>query len=52
MHVMELQCISVSRYYEAENFGRVVRTALHHFSDASVKGYGHYSYLRMIDEHD
>ena len=27
-----------------------MRTELHHFSDASVKGYGQCSYVRMIDE--
>ena len=39
------------RCYKPEGFGRIVRKELHHFSDASVKGYGQCSYLRLIDEH-
>ena len=45
-----MQQISISRCYIPEKFGPVVRTELHHFSDASVKGYGKCSYVRMIDE--
>ena len=48
--LLNLQQISISRCYKPENFGPVVRTELHHFSDASVKGYGQCSYVRMIDE--
>ena len=48
--LLNLQQISISRCYKPENFGSVVRTELHHFSDASVKGYRQCSYLRMIDE--
>ena len=48
--LLNLQQISISRCYKPENFGSVVRTELHHFSDASVKGYRLCSYLRMIDE--
>ena len=29
------------RWYKPDNFGRVVNAQLHHFSDASVKGYSH-----------
>lgn len=29
----------------------MVSAKLHHFSDASVKGYGQCSYLRLVDEH-
>ena len=48
--LLQLRRISIPRCYKPENFGRVVRTKLHHFSDASVKGYGQCSYLRLIDE--
>lgn len=30
-----------------DNFGVVKSRQLHHFSDASAKGYGHVSYLRL-----
>ena len=48
--LLQLQRISISRCYKPENFGRVVSAELHHFSDASVKGYGQCSYLRLVDE--
>ena len=49
--LLQVQRISIPRCYKPENFGRVVSTQLHHFSDASVKGYGQCSYLRLTDEH-
>lgn len=49
--LLQLQRISIPRCYKPENFGRVVSAELHHFSDASVKGYGQCSYLRLVDEH-
>ena len=45
-----LQQFSVSRCFKPENFGRVVRRELHHFCDASNKGYGQCSYFRLEDE--
>ena len=48
--LLNLQQISIPRCYKPENVCPVVRTELHHFSDASVKGYGQCSYGRMIDE--
>ncbi|XP_031554426.1 uncharacterized protein LOC116291397 [Actinia tenebrosa] len=50
--LMQLQRISIPRCYKPDGFGRVVKTELHHFSDASTRGYGQCSYVRMIDEHD
>ena len=44
-----MQRHSIPRCYKPENFGRVVNAQLHHFSDASVKGYGQCSYLRPVD---
>ena len=37
------------RCFRPEDFGKVVKRELHHFSDASTKGYGQYSYLRLTD---
>ena len=48
--LLQLQRISIPRCYKPVGFGRVEREELHHFSDASVKGYGQCSYLRLIDE--
>ena len=48
--LLEVQRISIPRYYKPDNFGRVVNAQLHHFSDASVKGYDQCSYLRLVDE--
>lgn len=42
-----LQEFSVARCYQPKNFGH---TELHHFSDASNKGYGQCSYLRLTNE--
>ena len=44
-----LQEFSVPRCYKPKNFGHVTQTELHHFSDASNKGYGQCSYLRLIN---
>ena len=48
--VMKLQSITIPRCYKPKDFGEVVRTELHHFSDASVQGYGHCSYVRLVDD--
>ena len=48
--LLEVQRISIPRCYKPDDFGRVVSAQLHHFSDASVKGYGQCSYLRLVDE--
>ena len=45
-----LKNVEISRCYKPENFGNVARAELHHFSDASFKGYGQCSYLRLINE--
>lgn len=46
----ELQNLAIPRCYKPDDFGRVVKVELHHFSDASTKGYGQCSYLRLINE--
>lgn len=39
----------VSRCIKPKDFGMIKRTELHHFSDASHRGYGVASYVRLID---
>lgn len=50
MELMKLQSITIPRCYKPKDFGQVVRAELHHFSDASVRGYGQCSYLRLVDD--
>lgn len=45
-----LQEFSIPRCYKPKNFGHVTKRELHHFLDASNKGYGQCSYLRLTDE--
>ena len=47
----KLNEISVPRCMKPQGFGEVENIQLHHFSDASVDGYGTVSYIRMVDEH-
>ena len=44
-----LDQISLDRCFKPINFGTVVESTLHHFSDASEYGYGQVSYLRLVD---
>lgn len=41
---------AVNRCYKLSTFSQIVKEELHHFSDASTKGYRQCSYLRLIDE--
>ena len=50
MELMKLQSIKIPRCYKPKDFGQVVRAELHHFSDASIRGYGQCSYLRLVDD--
>ena len=45
-----LQHFSIPRCLKPDDFGAVVKEELHHFSDASTKGYGQCSYLRLKDD--
>ena len=45
-----LQHFSIPRCFKPEDFGAVVKKELHHFSDASTKGYGQCSHLRLQDD--
>ena len=44
-----LESISVKRCVNPEDFGAVVSSSLHCFSDASFYGYGQATYLRQVD---
>ncbi|XP_072046826.1 uncharacterized protein [Amphiura filiformis] len=46
----KLEHLTVDRCYKPPHFGKVKSTQLHHFSDASLKGYGTVSYLRSENE--
>ncbi|XP_025999410.1 uncharacterized protein LOC113007157 [Astatotilapia calliptera] len=48
LDLRNLADIKIQRCYLPEGFEKVERYELHHFSDASVKGYGECSYLRAI----
>ena len=48
LHLLEQ--FSVPRCIKPEDFGCVVKGELHHFCDASNKGYGQCSYLRLENE--
>ncbi|XP_070573343.1 uncharacterized protein [Ptychodera flava] len=41
-----------TRCYKPNNFGKLKKAELHHFSDASHYGYGQCNYLRLIDYED
>ncbi|KAI4892141.1 hypothetical protein NFI96_009207, partial [Prochilodus magdalenae] len=44
--------MQVERCFLPSGFGKVRRQELHHFSDASVSGYGECTYLRTVNESD
>jgi len=48
--VVELADIRIPRCYKPKDFGTVQTVEMHHFSDASLEGYGACSYLRLIDD--
>lgn len=50
--LLELKHISIPRCYHPPTFGTIIRTELHHFSDASNPGYGACSYFRFKNERD
>ncbi|XP_029967089.1 uncharacterized protein LOC115402704 [Salarias fasciatus] len=45
-----LEKIQIPRCYSPANFGKILRTELHHFSDASSQGYGQCTYIRFVSE--
>ena len=48
--LISLEQIKISRCYKPENFGSIKEVQMHHFSDASTKGYGQCSYIRLVNE--
>lgn len=45
-----LHDLDIKRCYQPKDFGCIETIELHHFSDASIYGYGQCSYLRLINE--
>lgn len=45
-----LEKIGIPRCYALEIFGNILKTKLHHFSDASSQGYGQCCYVRLMGE--
>lgn len=48
--LVKMEGIQVARCYQPPGFGKVMKTELHHFSDASTTGYGQCTYLRLKNE--
>ncbi len=48
--LLHIESLSVPRCYKPTNFGNVTNIQLHHFSDASNRGYGQCSYLRLEND--
>lgn len=48
----ELAKFSINRCVKPSNFGNIVNSQIHHFSDASQLAYGSASYLRLVNEDD
>lgn len=46
---MNLEKVNIPRCYVPAEFGKIVKTEIHHFSDASTCGYGQCPYLRMVN---
>ncbi|XP_073230045.1 uncharacterized protein [Porites lutea] len=46
----KLEQFAVERCLRPKNFGRIVSSQLHNFSDASGEGYGAVTYLRVVNE--
>ena len=47
----KLSQLAIECCLKPANFGRIVSSQLHHFSDASEIGFGLVSYLRLSDGH-
>ncbi len=49
---VNLEKVNIPRCYVPAEFGKVVKTEIHNFSDARTCGCGQCSYLRMINENE
>ncbi|KAJ8345841.1 hypothetical protein SKAU_G00300340 [Synaphobranchus kaupii] len=45
--MVNLDKLTIPRCYAPAGFGKIIKTELHHFSDASMKGYSQCTYLRL-----
>ena len=48
--LLHLEQLKIPRCSIPDGFGNIRSVELHHFSDASVSGYGQCSYLRLVDD--
>ena len=48
----KLENLAVKRCFRLCDFDGISSSELHHFSDASQKGYGAVSYLKIVDKRD
>lgn len=51
-YLVDLEKVDMPRCYVPADFGKIVKTEINNFSDASTCGYGQCSYLRMFNEKD
>ena len=49
-NLFKLEEIKIPRCFKPRNFGKIIDSSLHHFSDASEEGYGQSTYLRLVDD--
>ncbi|XP_057290844.1 uncharacterized protein LOC130613498 [Hydractinia symbiolongicarpus] len=49
-NVRKLENVKINRCFHPKDFGEIVKSELHHFSDACSSGYGQVSYLRIKNE--
>ena len=50
--IIQLERLQIQRCFKPKLFGKIKSMELHHFSDASLKGYGQCSYIRLVNEED
>ena len=48
--ITDLDKLKVPRCFKPDNFDTIKAVEVHHFSDASVEGYGQCSYLRLVNQ--
>jgi hypothetical protein len=46
----DLEAVQIPLCFKSPDFGKTVRTEMHHFSDASTEGYGQCSYIKHVDD--
>nr|XP_054760694.1 uncharacterized protein LOC129266961 [Lytechinus pictus] len=49
MDILQVERLSIKRCFKPSDFGGVRNVQLHHFSDASSTGYGHCTYIRVMN---